>query len=235
MGRSLQLLNQLGGKSSSLLIPKCKFLLSSSPLSLFTAQSLLSGERQKQMPAVLSTPVVLIAKTKRITSATRHPSSNIMRSAMWSMILLLMRLRLKSVSMLSSLTAKKNINKFITTLTLLVMTPRLLVNITQATMGTVDTTSVLLTPAINITVKTRRKCSARNTQRKTLARSPSRSVRRLWTLIILKLVRRGSIHTARRLLKSLTTAHALWDMNHIKWLMVTMMVMEVTTRWLLEL
>merc|ERR1712183_934542 len=146
-----------------------------------------------------------------------------------------MGLRLKSVSMLSSLTAKKNINRFITTLTLLVMTPRLLGNITQATMGMVDTTSVLLTPAINITVKTRRKCIARNTPRKTLARSPSRSVRRLWTLTILKLVRRGSIHTARRLLKSLTTAHALWDMNHIKWLMVTMMDMEVTTRWLLEL
>merc|ERR1719209_357377 len=120
--------------------------------------------------------------------------------------------------MLSSLTVKKNINKFITTLTLLAMTPRLLAIITQATMGMVDTTSVLLTPAINITVKTRRRCSARNT--------PSRNVRRLWTPTILKLVRKGSTHTARRPLKSLTTAHVLLDMNHIKWLMVTMKVME---------
>merc|ERR1719431_870132 len=154
---------------------------------------------------------------------------------MLSMILLLMWLRLRSVSMLSSLTVKKNINKFITTLTLLAMTPRLLAIITQATMGMVDTTSVLLTPAINITVKTRRRCSARNTPRKTLARSLSRNVRRLWTPTILKLVRKGSTHTARRPLKSLTTAHVLLDMNHIKWLMVTMRVMEVTTRWLLEL
>merc|ERR1711982_16752 len=79
MGRSLQLLNQLGGKFSSLLIPKCKFWLSSSPLSLLMAQSLLSRERLKQMPAVLVTTVVLIVKTRRITSATRHPNSNIMK------------------------------------------------------------------------------------------------------------------------------------------------------------
>merc|ERR1711875_161680 len=146
MGRSLQLLNPLGGKSSNLLIPKCKFQLSSSPLFLLTAQSLLSRERLKQMLAVLVTTVVLIAKTRRITSATRHPNNNI---------------------------------KFITTLTLLVMTPRLLANTTQVTMGMVDTTSVLLILVMNITVKTRRKCSARNTPRKILVRSPSKNVRKL--------------------------------------------------------
>merc|ERR1719312_1728054 len=79
---------------------------------------------------------------------------------------------------------------------------------------------------MNITVKTRRKCSARNTPRKILARSPSKNVRKLWIPTILRLARRGSTHTARKLLKSLITAHVLWDMNHIKWLMVTMMVME---------
>merc|ERR1719431_2345889 len=133
---------------------------------------------------------------------------------MLSMILLLMWLRLRSVSMLSSLTVKKNINKFITTLTLLAMTPRLLAIITQATMGMVDTTSVLLTLAMNITVKTRRRCSARNTPRKTLARSPSRNVRRLWTPTILKLVRKGSTHTARRQLKSHHSTRVVGHESH---------------------
>merc|ERR1711862_982212 len=86
---------------------------------------------------------------------------------------------------------------------------------------------------MNITVKTRRKCSARNTPRST-RKIPKQECKKIVDTHYIETCRRGSTHTVRRLLKSLITAHVLWDMNHIKWLMVTMMVMEAT-RWLLEL
>merc|ERR1712055_124362 len=56
---------------------------------------------------------------------------------------------------------------------------------------------------------TRRNNSATNTLRKTLARSPSRLARKLWTPSILKSVRRESTPIVRNHMRGVTTALVL--------------------------
>merc|ERR1711970_566278 len=81
-------------------------------------------------------------------------------------------------------------------------------------MGLVITTSVPLilvtmgTLAV-LTVRTRRRSSATSTQRKTLARSPSRPARKLWTQSILKSVRREYTPIVRNHMRGVTTALVL--------------------------
>merc|ERR1712058_124081 len=78
----------------------------------------------------------------------------------------------------------------------------------------VITTSVLPilvtmdTPVV-LTVKTRRRSSATSTPRKTLARSPSRLARKLWTPSLLKSVKRESTLFVRKLMREVTTALVL--------------------------
>merc|ERR1711887_500939 len=60
-----------------------------------------------------------------------------------------------------------------------------------------------------LTVKTRRRSSATSTPRKTLARSPSRLARKLWTPSILKSVRRESTPIVRNHMRGVTTALVL--------------------------
>merc|ERR1719419_141821 len=120
-----------------------------------------------------------------------------------------MSLTLKSVSMLSSLTALRNMNKFTTTLTLskeslklLMLTmSHMLVTTTkgQLTQETTDTQAAH-------TVKTRKRSSATSTPRRTPARSPSRLARRLLTQSMLRSVRRESILIVRSPMKEDTTA-----------------------------
>merc|ERR1712236_79157 len=111
---------------------------------------------------------------------------------------------------------------------------KLLDTITVVTMGTVDTTSVLLILATAISVMTRRSNSATNTPRKTLARSPSRLARKLWTPSILRSVRRESTHIVRKHKKDIITALVLLDMTQSLWLMDIMTVMEVAIRSCVE-
>merc|ERR1712098_387893 len=68
--------------------------------------------------------------------------------------------------------------------------------------GTMDTPVVL-------TVKTRRRSSATSTPRKTLARSPSRPARKLWTPSLLKSVKRESTLFVRKLMREVTIALVL--------------------------
>merc|ERR1712058_118739 len=78
----------------------------------------------------------------------------------------------------------------------------------------VITTSVLPilvtmdTPVV-LTVKTKRRSSATSTPRKTLARSPSRLARKLWTPSLLKSVKRESTLFVRKLMREVTTALVL--------------------------
>merc|ERR1711972_812772 len=61
------------------------------------------------------------------------------------------------------------------------------------------------TPVV-LTAKTRRRSSATSTPRKTLARSPSRLARKLWTPSLLKSVKRESTLFVRKLMREVTTA-----------------------------
>merc|ERR1712098_665416 len=78
----------------------------------------------------------------------------------------------------------------------------------------VITTSVLPilvtmdTPVV-LTVKTRRRSSATSTPRKTLARSPSRPARKLWTPSLSKSVKRESTLFVRKLMREVTIALVL--------------------------
>merc|ERR1712098_808654 len=99
-----------------------------------------------------------------------------------------------------------------TTLTLLRESLQLLMLIMKTML--VITTSVLPilvtmdTPVV-LTVKTRRRSSATSTPRKTLARSPSRLARKLWTPSLLKSVKRESTLFVRKLMREATTALVL--------------------------
>merc|ERR1712058_87670 len=64
------------------------------------------------------------------------------------------------------------------------------------------------TPVV-LTVKTKRRSSATSTPRKTLARSPSRLARKLWTPSLLKSVKRESTLFVRKLMREVTTALVL--------------------------
>merc|ERR1719153_928599 len=87
---------------------------------------------------------------------------------------------------------------------------------------------------VDLSVMTRRSNSATNTPRKTLARSPNRLARKLWTPSILRSVRRESTHIVRKHKKNIITALVLLDMTQSLWLMDIMTVMEVTTRSCME-
>merc|ERR1719427_1439998 len=84
-----------------------------------------------------------------------------------------------------------------------------------------------------LTVKTRRRSSATSTPRKTLARSPSRLARKLWTPSILKSVRRESTPIVRNHIRGVTTALVLLIIiPRLLLLLITqdiMRAMEVTT------
>merc|ERR1712183_50915 len=170
--------------------------------------------------------MVLIVMTRRITSATRNPSNKNMKNAM-----------LTSVSMLSSHIVQKSMNRSTTTLTLLKESLKLLMLIMNPML--VITTSVPLilvtmgTLAV-LTVRTRRRSSATSTPRKTLARSPSRLARKLWTPSILKSVRRESTPIVRNHMRGVTTALVLLIIiPRLSLLLITqdiMRAMEVITR-----
>merc|ERR1739838_821054 len=68
---------------------------------------------------------------------------------------------------------------------------------------------VPLNPVVLTTVKTRRSSSATSTPRKTLARSPSRPARKLWTPSILRSVRKESTLIVRKQKRGVTTALVL--------------------------
>merc|ERR1719347_2232422 len=103
-------------------------------------------------------------------------------------------------------------NRSTTTLTLLKESLQLLMLIMKTML--VITTSVLPilvtmdTPVV-LTVKTRRRSNATSTPRKTLARSPSRLARKLWTPSLLKSVKRESTQFVRKLMREVTTAPVL--------------------------
>merc|ERR1711862_1051777 len=97
-------------------------------------------------------------------------------------------LKLRSVSMLSLHIVPRSMNRSTTTLTLLKESLKLLMLISKDMVMEMETmSSVRLetkdTPVV-LTVKTRRSSSATSTPRKTLARSPSRLARTLWTIYI---------------------------------------------------
>merc|ERR1719419_391182 len=127
-----------------------------------------------------------------------------------------MSLTLKSVSMLSSLTALRNMNKSTTTLTLskeslkllMLTTSHMLVTTTrgQLTQETMDTPAAL-------TVRTRRRSSATSTPRRTPARSQGRLARRLLTQSMLRSARRESTLTVRSPMREDTTVP--------EWLIIT--------------
>merc|ERR1719419_54734 len=135
-----------------------------------------------------------------------------------------MSLTLKSVSMLSSLTALRNMNKFTTTLTLSKASLKLLMLTTshmpvtttrgQPTQETTDTQAVL-------TVRIRRRSSATSTPRKIPARFPNRLARRLLTQSTLRSVKRESIPTVRSPMKEDTTA--------LGWLIITLRLLLLLT------
>merc|ERR1712128_180862 len=130
---------------------------------------------------------------------------------------------------LSLLIVKRNTNRFTTAPMLLDMTLRLLVFIMEI-IAMEDITSVLLRPVAtdtpqDLTVRTRRTSSATSTPRRTLARSPSRSARRLLTPHTLRSVRRSSQLTVRKLMRRFITAPMLLVMTHRLWLMDIMAVM----------
>merc|ERR1711970_1422110 len=85
-----------------------------------------------------------------------------------------------------------------------------------------------------LTVKTRRRSSATSTPRKTLARSPSKLARKLWTPSILKSVGRESIPIVRNHMRGVTTALVLSIIiPRLSLLLITqdiMRAMEVITR-----
>merc|ERR1711930_44200 len=88
-------------------------------------------------------------------------------------------------------------------LLMLIMNPMLVITTSvPLILVTMDTPVVL-------TVKTRRRSSATSTPRKTLARSPSRLARRLWTPSLLKSVKRESTLFVRKLMREVTTALVL--------------------------
>merc|ERR1739838_734374 len=86
------------------------------------------------------------------------------------------------------------------------------------------------------TVKTRRSSSATSTPRKTLARSPNRPARKLWTPSILRSVRKESTLIVRKQKREVTTALVLLIITlRLSLLQVILdimrvMDMEVTTR-----
>merc|ERR1712119_223 len=88
-------------------------------------------------------------------------------------------------------------------LLMLIMNPMLVITTSvQLILVTMGTLAVL-------TVRTRRRSSATSTPRKTLARSPSRLARKLWTQSILKSVRRESTPIVRNHMRGVTTALVL--------------------------
>merc|ERR1719419_1846285 len=143
-----------------------------------------------------------------------------------------MSLTLKSVSMLSSLTALRNMNKSTTTLTLSKESPKLLMLTTshmpvtttrgQLTQETTDT-------PVALTVRTRRRSSAISTPRRTPARSPSRLARRLLTQFMLRSVKRESILIVRSLMREDTTAPELLIITlRLLLLLTTLDIMRAT-------
>merc|ERR1719244_2138585 len=132
------------------------------------------------------------------------------------MISLWMSLTLRSVSMLLSLTALRNMNKSTTTLTLSKESLKLLMPTmshmpvtTTRGQPTQETTDILAV----LTVRIRRRSSATSTPRKTPARSPSRLARRLLIQFMLRSVRKESILTVRSPMREDTTA--------LGWLIIT--------------
>merc|ERR1739838_1294685 len=132
---------------------------------------------------------------------------------------------------ISLLIVKRGTNRFTTAPMLLDMTLRLLVFI-MLIIDMAGITSVLLRPVAtdtpqDLTVRTRRISSATSTPRRTLARSPSRSARRLLTPHTLRSVRRLSPLTVRKLMRRFITAPMLLVMTHRLWLMEIMAAMAV--------
>merc|ERR1712121_547117 len=120
-----------------------------------------------------------------------------------------------------------------TALMLLAMTLRLL-GFTILVTAMVDTTSVMLMlevmdTLLDPTVRTRRTNSATSILRKTLARSPSRSARRLLTPHTLRSVKKLSPLTVRRHMRRFTTVPMLLVMIPRLLLMDIMVVMVVIT------
>merc|ERR1711970_483741 len=108
---------------------------------------------------------------------------------------------LRSVSMLSSHIVQKSMNRSTTTLTLLKESLKLLMLIMNPML--VITTSVPLIlvtmdTLVVLTVRTRRRSSAANIQKKTLVKFLDKLVKRLLTQSILRFVKKGSTLTAKK-------------------------------------
>merc|ERR1719244_2433370 len=136
--------------------------------------------------------------------------------------------------MWSLLIVRRNTSRSTTALMLLAMTLRLLV-FTILVIAMADTTSVMLMLEVmdtlqDPTARTRRTSSATSTPRKTLARSLSRSARRLLTPHTLRNVKKSSPLIVRRHMRRFTTVPMLLVMIPRLLLMDIMVVTEVITR-----
>merc|ERR1712098_412995 len=119
---------------------------------------------------------------------------------------------IEECELLSSHIVQKSMNRSTTThallkesLVLLMLIMKTMLVITTSVQPILETMD---TPVV-LTVKTRRRSSATSTPRKTLARSPSRLARRLWTPSLLKSVKRESTLFVRKLMREVTTALVL--------------------------